>query len=797
MIEEHAHKGPGSPHYEATRGSLPFHVVAGGQGHRATLLQQARSRSAAWFALGWALIASGHTAEVVPPQRDYLVRAWRKEHGLPEDKVLALLTDRAGFLWIGTRAGVARFDGQHFRVWSRSNEPAFLEDTCQALAEDHQGNLWVGTRSGLVRLGTNNVHLSLAGLVPAASATEQQLADVVTGLLVTRQGELFVGTMFGLRARTLEGTWQDQGQMGGFPDEHVTCLAEAADGAIWAGTTNQLYCRRPGQTAWVPQPDEDPEKDGVFALAPTSGGGLCAIRGQYRVSLPRFVRRLGQAGWEPVLPGPILDSERPMFLLADEDQGLWLPPEGSGLGRWANGTLTALDLLPATGGVSPMVACLTQGRDGQIWVGLDRAGLICLQPRRIRSLTPRDGLPHPNVWSLLEHRDGSLWVGTDGGAVRLAGDSKLVLHEPSGLSRNLVRALAEDGDGRVWIGTSSGLDIWDGERLETVRFQGPWFHTKIRCLLTARDGTVWIGTARGLHRVRGGQTNSWFAPQAIPHDDIRVILEDRQGAIWVGSDGGGLFRFGSDATIKVFGPGEGLWSQRVWALCEDQEGWLWIGMDRGLGCLANDQLGVVTVEQGLPVNLVNGIVDDLRGFLWVGHDAGIYRVRRSDLADVLARRRSSVHCIAYDEEDGMPALETNGQKSHPPALRMRDGRIAFATTAGVVFFDSAMPPDLTNEPSVRIEAFLVGGRRLLSGASGADRPPFNGDRLTVDPSLGRQAEIQLAVAEYHRRQGMPLEHRLLGFDDRWYDTHQQMSVSYPLVRPGNYTFEVRAFNAHG
>jgi hypothetical protein len=160
------------------------------------------------------------------------------EHGLPEDKVLALLVDRTGFLWIGTRAGVARFDGQHFQVWSRSTEPAFLEDTCQALAEDHQGNLWVGTSSGLVRLGTNNAHLSLAGLVPTAAITERGLVDVVTSLLVTRQGELLVGTMFGLHAQTAQGTWKDGSEMGAFPDEHVMCLAEATDASLWAGTTN-------------------------------------------------------------------------------------------------------------------------------------------------------------------------------------------------------------------------------------------------------------------------------------------------------------------------------------------------------------------------------------------------------------------------------------------------------------------------------------------------------------------------------------------------------------------------------
>jgi len=82
------------------------------------------------------------SSEIVPFERDFTVRVWRKEHGLPDDRVLSLLRDRNGFLWIGTRKGVSRFDGRHFKTWSRSTHDIFSSEECNALAEDREGVVW-------------------------------------------------------------------------------------------------------------------------------------------------------------------------------------------------------------------------------------------------------------------------------------------------------------------------------------------------------------------------------------------------------------------------------------------------------------------------------------------------------------------------------------------------------------------------------------------------------------------------------------------------------------------------------
>lgn len=791
-----------------------------------------------WFMLALCLAACVvHPQNVLPIDQQFIVRAWRKEHGLPENKVLSLLVDRAGYVWIGTRAGVARFDGQQFKVWSRSTDPAFADDTCQALAEDKDGCIWVGTREDLVRLGTNLIRFRLADLLTSASDTSRSLTRRVTCLLVTRHNEVLAGTESGLFTDSARGEWRLV-EIPGTPDDLLTfCLAESSEGSIWLGTSRQLYRRRAVGSAWEPQLSDSTLGQCVWAMTIGADDRPVVIQGSYGPG-DRWVSRPSATGSASLLATPVQGWARPMFLFGDVEGGLWLPPDGHPLAHWAKGQLTLYDWTPAIG--TDAVSCMAQDRNGHLWVGLARGGLLGLQPRRVRPVTSKEGLPHENTWALLQTRDGSLWVGTDGGVARFAenhhfrselpeedmprvdgngdilvavhaadrmggrdaaplrsrGSTITVLNEKTGLSRNQVRALAEDAAGRLWIGTAAGLNRWNGERMESVGLGGEWYRAKVRCLLATTDGAVWIGSANGLHRMHEGKTTSWFAPDILPHDDVRVLLQDRQGRLWIGTDGGGLAKYES-GTFEKYGLEQGLCSLRVWALCEDADGRLWIGTDRGLGCLTQGRFAAVTAEHGLPVNLVNGIVDDLRGFLWIGHDSGIYRVRRVELIEVIDGRQTSVHCVGYDEEDGLLSLETNGQKSYPPALRLRDGRIAFATTAGVALFSPTKPPDLTNGPVVRIETLLVGGRRLFSDAPGAELLPQDPGRLAASPSLGRQVEIQFNAAEFRHREKVRFEYRLLGFDPSWYPARSLRRIAYPLLKPGDYRFEVRAWNAHG
>src|SRR6185503_3108402 len=85
----------------------------------------------------------------------YQFENWKTERGLPQNSVLSLLQSQDGYLWIGTRFGLARFDGVHFTTFDPGNMPEMTSENCSALTEDTEGNLWVGTNDGLLRRTKN------------------------------------------------------------------------------------------------------------------------------------------------------------------------------------------------------------------------------------------------------------------------------------------------------------------------------------------------------------------------------------------------------------------------------------------------------------------------------------------------------------------------------------------------------------------------------------------------------------------------------------------------------------------
>src|SRR5262249_39124085 len=75
---------------------------------------------------------------------DYTARVWQTDEGLPHNMVRAIAQTTDGYLWVGTRVGLARFDGLQFTVFNPKNTPAMKSPSIGALCLDRDGALWIG-----------------------------------------------------------------------------------------------------------------------------------------------------------------------------------------------------------------------------------------------------------------------------------------------------------------------------------------------------------------------------------------------------------------------------------------------------------------------------------------------------------------------------------------------------------------------------------------------------------------------------------------------------------------------------
>ena len=237
----------------------------------------------------------------------------------------------------------------------------------------------------------------------------------------------------------------------------------------------------------------------------------------------------------------------------------------------------------------------------------------------------------------------------------------------------------------------------------------------IQAIAQTPDGYLWLGTPGGLVRFDGVHFTVFNQGQ-FQNNNIHALLADRRGRLWIGTYGGGLYQY-ENGRFRSFSTDAGLESAFVRTLYETRDGTLWIGTDHGLNRFKDGRFSVFTMQQGLPDDIVNSILEDDTGNLWIGCERGIYRISKQFLNDLAAQRTKSVEPVLYDRGDGMDTEDTNGQKSQPAAFRTRDGRLWFATVAGVAVINPHNLPQNKVPPPVVIEQVVADHEVVFDNAN--------------------------------------------------------------------------------
>lgn len=122
--------------------------------------------------------------------RDYILKQWDQDDGLPLITVKAIHQARDGHLWLGTWDGISRFDGIDFTNYMLVDHPELVSANIQAFAESPNRDLWVGTHQSLARLRQGDFEV-----FGAAKGLEN---SNILSLLADPEGVLWVGTASGL-----------------------------------------------------------------------------------------------------------------------------------------------------------------------------------------------------------------------------------------------------------------------------------------------------------------------------------------------------------------------------------------------------------------------------------------------------------------------------------------------------------------------------------------------------------------------------------------------------------------------
>ncbi len=671
------------------------------------------------------------------------------ENGLPQNTVQALAQTQDGFVWLGTEAGLVRFDGVEFQTYDRNSNPALPGNDIRALLATKDGTLWIGTNAGLARWRDSEVRVF--------TTTDSLPANGILALNEYPNGTLDV--------------WTEQGPAQMTGDR----FAPLTNAGAFPSTAIPLPGENPGATAFEAQ-----LPSGMLVTGNRSTLHLAPPQKSHGVAIH-------------LATGEDLPGSRIQAVLADREGAFWIGTN-TGLVRWSKGKIARFPVTDPLASTS--ILALMEDREGDLWVGTETAGLDILRDQRFRTLDTRDGLPSDRITTVVEDAAGMLWAGTQSdGVMALRRDESTpsgwrvarTLTVENGMVSDVVLSLAAAPNGDLWVGTPDGLNRIHGNHIDVYTSADGLPDDFIRSLLVDANGSLWIGTRRGLtHWLTGdspqptAQMQTYTHANGLGNDLVGAMARDTSGDLWIATLAG-LSRLHNN-TIFNFTTADGLSSNVITALLPRSDGTLLIGtQDHGWNIWDGHKFSAA-MHNGLD-QTIRAILDDGSGHLWFATGDGIAR------CDFIAANSGEMcsHRMEFGTADGLRSRET-ATNSHPSAWRAHDGHLWFATPKGLVDVDPTHFPVNTLPPEVALEKFLVDDIAQ----------PLHGADSWLKVSAGRvHFEFDYAGLSFVAPQKVRYRYMLEGFDRNWTEAGSRRAAYYTNIPPRRYTFRVQAANNDG
>ena len=361
-------------------------------------------------------------AGVLPLQAGhYYYKQISLKEGLPST-VRCILTDEQGFVWIGTRSGLGRFDGHELKKYiHHADDPHSLpHDLVLQIAEDEQYNIWILTDKGVARYQRQSDDFYLPTDEKGKNITAYSTCPTPEGLLFGAKNKIYFYSYRDGSFRLL----QEFDQTPDFRNFNITILS------LWDEETVLCCSRWQGllllnlKTGAYSRPPFDCGKEIMSMIidsknriwiAPYNNGLYCFDRNGKQ--LASYTTRNSSL------------SNNVILSLAERENKLWIGTDGGGINilEPETGQLSLLEHIPGRDNYSlpaNSILSLYNDRNNNIWAGSIRNGLISI--REVSMVTYTDvvpgndrGLSNNTILSLYQQSDDKIWIGTDGGGVNL------------------------------------------------------------------------------------------------------------------------------------------------------------------------------------------------------------------------------------------------------------------------------------------------------------------------------------------------------------------------------------------
>ncbi len=727
--------------------------------------------------------------------------------GLPETTIFSMAADHDGFIWLGTPSNLIRYDGYHFRVYSKQNDNTNHLNTSSAgnILIDSKRRLWVGSWGEGLSLYDINMNL-IHHFVNIPSSNDSLPNNRIQTLFEDSSGNIWIGTNGGGLAIFKESTANfvrykhDPNIKGSISHNRVWNIAEDRNGSIWVATSkglNKLDINSGTFVTFFANNEKNNSLDNslVRSLLSDSSGrlwvGTQSGFGEFDINTNEFTRiELTNNSGTSIISRLREDSKGHIYI--GTLNGLYLyKPEDKQFSLWNK---TGKYQLLAQNDIRDIMF----DHAGLLWIATRYNGLIKvdMMPNRFehinsyKSGTSSKKFNRANT--IFSDSNQILWIGTPNGLIRydqITDSITKVEIDGSEWDAN-IGAIGEDSKGNLWIGTYSGLYFLDKSRTKLIArndvIEGGTNNVVDELLVDSHDH-IWIGmTHQGVILYDLSGQRSWYQfdendPTSLNGNNITKLYEDSNERIWVGTNTGGVSRY--DPITKSFLHIKkqddlkfSLSDNIITDIYQTQDKNMWFGTPLGLDRLnmASGEIQHYNVKDGLIDNNIKSMVEDGFGDLWVSTRSGVSQYKSSEDSFTSYSGRDIFNSNSFYPKNVAPGINNT---------------IFFGGSEGLSKIILAKMERSTYAPKTLITNLLVDDERISfnrSNKSEVLKLPYNTKRI----------EIEFVTLDYLEPEKNLYSYKLSGLIDEWRPPSELQVATFTNLDPGLYQFSVKGLNSY-
>lgn len=693
------------------------------------------------------------------------------EEGICDRYVYTINQDNNGYLWMGTGAGLCRFDGFKFREDLLTDSIA--RGSVVSSYKDRQGNLWLGYIDGSLTVfdGSDFIPVSI----------DEGQKNRINDIIESDDSLIYIATQSNGVLR-ITASDQIQTKRLNIEDKLVYSIEQLSEDLFLIGTNDGLKIYRLNE--------KDTVSLSFFSIVEqipaTKIQSILKSRDNTKIWIATEYQGVYIITLNAKDPGSYLvtkanasfnlDGLNIQSLFEDIEGNIWISTFRDGVIKLVysydqKSFVNKQTYNTLNGMISNDVKIVFQDKEGSIWIGTYGNGIARLANEAF-TFYEFDENKYGNNITSIDQFQGSYWLGTDMGVLKTS-DGGVEEFFPSSkhFNNDRIKTLYIDYKGDIWIGTrSSGIYLRNYETgsISRIFFSGNDLENSINYITGSGDKT-WVATRYGVFLFSEGiQKQHFTTSDGLPHNSINQIFLNKEGSAWISTISRQLFFISKEGQIRS-GREIGSYGRNEFnSIVQDQNNYFWAATNgSGVFYFANDSIYNIRVFNGLKSDYCYSILCDDENNIWVGHRKGFSRISADSL---------DIH--TYGQEIGIIAGCNLNSILYNPS-----GAVLFGTNSGLIKYSSkddqkSLSPPVNNIYSVRFNDREMDWKKKIV-------LPYNKYKINID----------FIGISFRNPEKVTYQHKLENYDPDWTQRDITSYVSYPRIEDGNYTFKLQSFNS--